>query len=195
MSTLVALGLLLGGTTGCLYPGECGDGLSLAPGEAAPGGIDPVPALAALMPQTLPLRWVRIDQTTTLKLTTATTNKPSYAEFECDDTLTGYSVPATILLETTDGRLSVSAETRLGVDVNGALYRPQTVGASVPASVFADAGVASPEILDPVNNSGIRWVSVKFELVAAGAGVAYANGSMVLTSGDAVTLAVVEVSP
>ncbi|WP_433931082.1 hypothetical protein AB3662_43360 [Sorangium cellulosum] len=195
VSRLAALGLMLGGTTGCIFPYECDDGLSVAPGEAAPGGIDPVPALAALMPQTLPLRWVRIDQTTTLKLTTATTNMPSTAQLECDGELMSYTVPAAITLQTTDGRLSARAETSVGVDLNGALFRPQRVAANVPASIFADAGVVSPEILDPVTSSGVRFVRVEFELVAAGAGVAYGNGSLVLTGGEIVTLAVVEVSP
>ncbi|WP_437276866.1 hypothetical protein WME90_37285 [Sorangium sp. So ce375] len=164
----------------------------MAPGEAAPGGIDPRPALAALMPQTLPLRWVQIDQTTTLKLTTATTNKPSHAHLDCDDKPTHYEVPVTILFETADGRLSVSAETGLFVDGNGALVRPATVSVTLPASIFAGADVVSAEILDPLVDSG--FVRVTFELVAAGAGVAYGDGSLVLTGGDTVTLAVVEVS-
>ncbi|KYF78986.1 hypothetical protein BE11_25390 [Sorangium cellulosum] len=195
VSRLVALGLLLGGTTGCVFPYECEDEISVASGEAAPGGIDPVPALDALMPQTLPLRWVRIDQTTTLKLTTATTNMPSTARIECDGELVSYRVPAVITLQTTDGRLNARAGTRLSVDLNGALFRPQRVAADVPASLFADAGVVSPEILEPATDRGVRFVRAELDLVAAGAGVAYGDGSLVLTGGESVTLAVVESSP
>lgn len=184
VSKLAALSCIVAPAARCIYPGECpGETERIAPGDTGSNGVDPQQALAPLVPQTLPLRWVQINETTTLTITTTGADQPSEAQSGCDDsTPYKYLVPALLTLDTADGRLHTSVISRpldVYVDAAGALRLPDFVTATLSPSTFVGTGVVSDVLLDPMAD----FVNVALRVVATGGGFAYGAGSSVVLRG------------
>ena len=191
---LFGLALLAGPTGGCFdFPlGECPPTrLPLAAGEKAPGGVDPLLALAALQPQTLALHWTQIDETTTVTITTRPTDIANAYFSGCDSPrASSFLISAQIGLDTADGRLHATATApadSIEVDADGTLAVSRTIMAGFPASTLVGKGVVPDALLAPVADSSA--VGIAIEVVAAGAGRAYGKGSLTLVGPDRIGLA------
>jgi hypothetical protein len=97
---LLPLALVAGATGGC-WGTNCGPHANptLAPGDTYEG-VDPRAALAALVPQTMTLTWVRTDETTTLTVATAAADEPSEVRYDCGGDPEEFIVPARLAVRT-----------------------------------------------------------------------------------------------
>jgi len=196
-STVFGLVLLAASAAGCKdFPfGECpGSQITIPAGGTAPdGGVDPQRGLAALGPQTVPLRWVPIDESTTLTITTAASDQPSSGELGCDSQRpSAYQVSALATVETADGRLHGSfTSAPLSADAEGRVVLPTFLTGALPASTIAGTGLVRDGLLDPTAD----YVAFTLRLVPAGAGVAGGTGSVSVEGRDRIPLAEINVTP
>jgi len=188
---LIPLALLAGSTTGC-WGTNCGPfaNPTLAPGETYQG-VDPRAALAALLPQTMTLFWVRTSETTTVTVTTTATGAPTEVHHDCGGDPQEFEVAATLAVQTGDGRLDDTFTGTLSVDPSGVLRTPANAVGTAPASILVGTGVVADTFLDPAQNS----VALSLQVVASGAGAAYGPGSVYLYGRDNINLATVTPAP